>query len=152
MKERDLRDWLKEVFGKELRWFEHGFGGTAGIADVNIPLGSGASLPVELKMWERGLKGIACDVRPSQVRYHVLEALAGRRTAFLVGLGNGTDFELIAFPGLLVPRERFPKHSFPHSYISIGAKAGLKTFGKEHMKGSLQTLFASEAFWDIGPS
>lgn len=103
--ESDLRKWLKGIYGDELRWVEAGFGGSAGLPDVNVPYGQSLAMPVELKMWERYRDGsIKFEIRPVQRRYHIMEARSGRRTAFLAGVknGNGT-FDVIAFAGKYCP-------------------------------------------------
>lgn len=119
-KESDLRFWLKLVMGKdELRWVEAGFGGTDGQPDVNIGVGHSLAMPTELKMWKpkkpRGATALAieCKVRPVQIRYHVMEGRAGRKTAFLVGVERDFNhFDVYAFPGSAVPITPYPGIEF----------------------------------------
>jgi hypothetical protein len=109
MNESDIRHWLREAFGEGLQWVEAARGGTVGQPDVLMPTKFG-KLPVELKFWSRTRKGIRAEIRPTQRRFHILEARAGRRTAFIVGLqANEKDLSLFAFPGHRAPLEPYGK-------------------------------------------
>jgi hypothetical protein len=137
MRESDLRSWLREVWGEGLQWVEAARGGTTGQPDVLLPLKFGR-LPVELKVWGVTRKGIRAEIRPAQRRYHILEARAGRRTAFLVAVDYPDDetAELFVFPGSLMPVE-------PYGRLRMD---GLPW---DITKGELIRELERESFWRI---
>lgn len=103
--ENDLRLWCKKVFrhfGVQLAWQEPGFGGLAGIADMVVSC-SNWRLPMELKFWPCNTKGIRTEVRPLQRQYHMLEARAGRKTAFLWATVMDGYSIVFILPGRHVP-------------------------------------------------
>lgn len=138
--EKELRAWLKEVFGtKALSWHEPARGGSVGVPDVDIHL-LGWSIPTELKVWERRRKGLACFVRPSQRRYHRLASEQKRKTALLIAEKSKTDDSLIyLLPGHHCPTVRYA----PIRLMLIGSQ-------KENliaMRSRITNTFASEEFW-----
>lgn len=143
MSENDLRSWLKKVWGSGLIWHEPARGGSVGVPDVELPMSFGL-LPIELKFWERTVKGLRCEVRPSQRRYHRLAALAGRRTAFLVLSSHpkNNQFEVSAFPGFAVPMIPYP--SPPILMTHINFEKASKVFSREQIVMILESKF----FWE----
>lgn len=148
MSESDLRAWLRGVWPpSELVWVEAARGGTAGQPDVSIPVaGAGRGrawrLPCELKHWHVNKHGIVrSHMRPAQVRFHTLEAAAGRRTCVLAAVGEDPAcFDLVAIPGHAVPRE-------PLAQIR---GRWFRACGPEEpvtMRAALERLFNSETFW-----
>jgi hypothetical protein len=107
--ESRVRSWLKRMWGDGLVWIEQASGGTTGAPDVMAPMPGGLMLPVELKYWKRsGMHSIRCKVRPAQIQYHVKSALAGQKTAFIVGTEStlrNADMSLFMFAGKDCPRE-----------------------------------------------
>jgi hypothetical protein len=138
MIERDLRRWLKKVWGGGLLWTEAARGGTVGLPDVTIPLRF--DLPVELKVWSRTSKGIRCEVRPAQIRYHRKSAAQKRRTAFLIAVDEGDDGPVFAFPGYQVPIEPYPTR------LSLFWVGTLKTPPAE-ARERLVAILEDENFW-----
>lgn len=135
--ERDVRMKIKRLWGDGLAWVEQSTGGTVGVPDVFIPMPDGYRLPVELKFWEMTVKGLRCEVRPSQIRYHVMEARAKRKTAFIVGHVNTNMFpdrlHMLIFNGRDVPRENFPKR--------------MPIFRSVSDKADIINAYLSKSFW-----
>ncbi len=116
LRERLRREWRGPG---ELAWVEAASGGTVGLPDVFIPLGScHGYMPVELKWWEviqsfEGHDYISMTARPAQIRFHRLAAEAKQRTAFLALLSD----DKIA----LLPGKRFPGDGL-HGNSRLGYK------------------------------
>lgn len=144
--EADLRRWLKAVWGPGLNWVEQASGGTVGFPDVVLNLPSG-QLPVELKMWRETKRGIACKVRPAQIRYHRLTAQDGGKSALLVGV-DGIDkqqYEIFVLPGWAVPHSTYPGVKF-----ELMASKHLIAWSRDKNPGAKARLIKkleSEDFW-----
>lgn len=151
MTEGDLRTWLKAVWpAAELHWTEAGRGGTVGLPDVSIPVyvrkkglpADAWRLPCELKLWKRTRKGVNNHLRPAQIRFHVLEARAGRRTAIMAAVQDYEDepFSLVVIPGHACPVE-------PYEQLRGRWFKGAGAECRSEMKTKLCDLFNSETFW-----
>ena len=117
MSEATVRKWLKKVWapGGDVLWTEAARGGTVGLPDATIRVPSNDEdwdLPIELKFWERTRKGVNCKLRPAQIRYHRKSAVAGRKTALLIGTpvqsSNGGDVAYFLLPGKYAPVVNYP--------------------------------------------
>lgn len=126
----DLRRRVRAIMGKTCTWVEPNVGSTvgAGIPDCKFKLPDGTEVPVELKYWHRTKKGLKCEMRPAQIRYHVMGALKGKRSAILFGLdivGSAGEFYIY-----LVPNSKCPQEPYD-------------------LKGSHATLVGTSSDWDV---
>ena len=80
----DLRRRVRAIMGKNCLWVEPNVKSTvgAGIPDCKFKIGKD-EIPVELKCWQRTKKGLKCEMRPAQIRYHVMGARQGKKSAIL---------------------------------------------------------------------
>lgn len=72
MEELQLRHWLFENLSRavDIQWVEPGrYGSTVGAPDCNVKK-DGRTVSLELKVWKRTRKGIKCEMRPVQRRWH----------------------------------------------------------------------------------
>lgn len=144
--EDELRRVVRLCFPKGVEWVEPAFGSSPGLPDVNIDVGYGISIPVELKMWELNKKGnLVAPMRPAQIRYHVMGARKGKRSAILYSLpvaGSSGELELFLLNGKYAPTDKIK-----HDVISNSTQVGLTC----HLFGSIRyfickTLVRDE-FW-----
>lgn len=137
--EDSVRAWLRRVWGPGLQWVEAGCGGSVGLPDVNMPVGDGIYLPCELKAWWFTSKGLRCEIRPAQIRYHTMLARDGGRSAFLIGIVNDRDFDIYAFPGGACPVTKYaPK-------LKIWKVGYDERLARDRLLG----LIRSYSFWEI---
>jgi hypothetical protein len=98
--EGDLRYWLQEWISEcdgilKLEWIEPMiYGSTIGVPDCKIKSGN-QSIGLELKYLLSTKKGIKWVVRPSQRRYHHINAKAGGRSALLAYLAARSELVLV---------------------------------------------------------
>lgn len=141
LNESNVRTWLKKAWVTNLQWIEPGHGASVGLPDVLLPLPD-YQLPLELKFWQRTRKGIRCDIRPSQRRYHIMAHRNGYRTAFLVGMVLDAQLTLHAFPGLACPLEAYPQKLKLWRVASSADPL-------EASKQKLIALLENDRFWEI---
>lgn len=142
-RESDLRDWLKMIWGSNLQWSEPGFGSASGEPDVKLMYGVNA-VPVELKVWEVGRKGIKCAVRPAQIRHHIMAARAGRRTALMVLLNGGeVGGKIYMLPGKHCPRDLYETYMTDLWFIDDHSYS----YSQAPRKRIIKTL-QDKAFWE----
>lgn len=91
MKESDLRNWVKSVWGKNhvLTWVEPRRGSSVGACDVYLPFDR-LLLPVELKVFSETTSGFVCAkaVRPAQLVYHHSLVKSGIMSGFMFVTGK----------------------------------------------------------------
>jgi hypothetical protein len=126
--ESDLRSWLRKVWGDGLNWVEPAYGSTLGMPDTQIPVGK-SFIPVELKIIDGQYGHWAVDVRPSQIRWHEKNHLAGKKSAFLLG-AKGTNAVYLV-----------PGWSWP------GSEDWVKNMAYVADKRSILTTLKDKAFW-----
>lgn len=140
-KEADLRKQLKNWWGKQrpaLVWHEAARGGSVGVPDVDI-----LGVPTELKVWVWDTKGLKADMRPTQIRHHILAAEAGQRTALLIAVFHVLAHEegdvgpvFYIGPGRLVPRGKRQFRPFVDAARRVTSRADIaKAFGDESFWG-----------------
>lgn len=108
----DLRRRVRKIMGKNCLWVEPNVRSTigAGVPDCRFVLVDKTEIPVELKYWERTKKGLRCDLRPAQIRYHVMGAKKGNRSAILFGTdvpGSTGEFYMYLVSNKNCPKEPY---------------------------------------------
>lgn len=115
MLELRLRHWLKDVCGDDCEWVEPGRGISVGIGDAWIKLPRDGKLSVELKIWQQTQKGLRCDMRPSQIRYHYMSWHRGlAKTAILFAL----EKDIFVVAGRYVPKDKY-KHVVADKMVHV---------------------------------
>jgi len=105
MKERDLRKWMRAVWGKDrLAWIEPSYGSSIGMPDTLLMF-CGQWLPLELKIGEPANDGIHCKLRPAQIAFHHNAYKNGMKTAFVVGVDTPKGFNVYVAPGASCPKD-----------------------------------------------
>ena len=97
-----IRKMMKSLFGNKLYWIEQARGGSVGFPDALVPNEQDLLLPVELKWMVAG----KAKIRPAQIRFHVVSAAQGRKSALIFGSFDPQG-NLIAFvvAGINCPRD-----------------------------------------------
>jgi hypothetical protein len=90
--ESAVRKRLRELAGERVRWVESAHGGTVGAPDAIVDC-AGGPVELELKLWRWDRRALITKIRPVQRRYHLLAAMAGRRTGFMVGFDSPASEE-----------------------------------------------------------
>ena len=108
----DLRRRVRAIMGKSCLWVEPNVKSTvgAGIPDCRFVLVDKTEVPVELKYWERTRFGLKCVMRPAQIRYHVMGARKGKRSAILFAediKGSAGEFMMYLVPNHKCPKEHY---------------------------------------------
>lgn len=150
-KEAKLRDIVRYAFLKGIEWVEPAFGSSPGLPDVNIDIGGGVSIPVELKMWDNKFKSkslsesaVVAMMRPAQIRYHIMGARKGKRSAILYStpIPDSDELELFLLNGKHAPVDKL-LHDVKSNSVLIGTS--------EHLPGSIRyfitKILNDEAFW-----
>lgn len=129
--EQALRDLVRWCFPKGIEWVEPAFGSSPGLPDVNIDIGNGLSIPVELKMWKLSKHSkVIAEMRPAQIRYHVMGARKGRRSAILFTTPMGDkEFNLWLLNGKYAPKDKL-KHDVDANMLHVG--------NTTHLHGSIR--------------
>lgn len=105
MLELRLRHWFKNLLGDDCEWREPGFGGVVGAGDAIVKLPRDGKLSVELKIWKTTTKGLCCDMRPAQIRYHFMSWRKGKgKTAIVFSLADGVVYII---DGKYVPKDKY---------------------------------------------
>jgi hypothetical protein len=94
--ETELRQWLTDSLSPKtnIQWVEPGrYGSTMGAADCILKQ-KATSVYLELKVWEEKRRGIKCEMRPIQRRWHRVTYRHNSRCAVLVNL-KGTDINFL---------------------------------------------------------
>lgn len=150
MIESDLREWLKKNWlgpKGSLEWVEHGLGGTAGLPDCNLLCGE--SYPVELKMAHRMASGgYRVEIRPVQIRYHVLAARNGRKTAFLFGVEKENGMSVYLMPGSYCPLDG--KLPTKPNWVRIASSQSIPFRASRKSYQALRDAVDSRMFWSHG--
>lgn len=108
--ENDLRRRMKAIFKKRVTWVEPNVRSTMGTGIPDCVLDLDDPLPVELKMWKITKRGLKCPMRPPQIRYHIMNARKGKRSAILFGVpveGSVNEFGMYMIPGSRCPRKDY---------------------------------------------
>lgn len=135
--------WAGDDFS--LTWHEANFGGTVGQPDVTFKLGT-LSWGLELKEWVRNRDGkLICHIRPSQRRFHLVEAMAGRRTGFLILEGDARNSKLHFIPGHATPTVNIPRN--PEIYYVCDFVAG--NIDLDTARSTLEDILLDNATWDV---
>ncbi len=107
MLEKHLKFWLNNAYHGQLKFIEPALGSSVGMPDCEIPFGKGV-MAVETKIGTLTRSGfLHITMRPSQYRYHILEAERGCPTAVLVAVGGSTAFDAFAFAGRHLENDRY---------------------------------------------
>lgn len=112
MLESDLRLMMKGLLGNSLEWFEPGRGIGSGHPDCHVLLPDKRRMPVELKLWLMKTKGLECDMRPAQIRYHYMNAHRKKdptAIAYMTRLNEDEPWKVFLLNGRDVPQDRY-KH------------------------------------------
>lgn len=144
--EQALRDIVRWCYPKGIEWVEPAFGSTPGLPDVNIDIGNGISIPVELKMWQHNKRGhLVAEMRPAQIRYHIMGARKGKRSALLYSVPMGltpTVLELYLLNGKYAPKDKL-EHDVAKRAVQVGDTT--------HLHGSIRyfinKILNSTEFW-----
>lgn len=142
MDEDTLRRRLKRVMGKDVEWIEPAWGSTVGRPDCDL-LFDEVRYPVELKLWKLTKFGIKCEMRPAQIRYHIMSAKKGLKTAIMFGLpiiGSANEYYVYMTPGRSCPKDNY---EVIKDMFLIGTNAQLEKDMKKRIKETLQ----DERFW-----
>lgn len=146
--EQALRDLVRWCFPKGIEWVEPAFGSSPGLPDVNIDIGGGVAIPVELKMWEYKPKKelLIAPMRPAQIRYHVMGARKGKRSAILFSTPAGNSTEKLSL--FLLNGKYAPKNKLLHDIQDNAVHVGYSN----HLHGSIRyfitKILNDEAFWE----
>lgn len=108
----DLRRRVRKIMGKNCLWVEPNVKSTigAGVPDCKFVLPDKKEIPVELKYWKRTKLGLKCEIRPAQIRYHVMGARKGNRSAILFGEdvpGSAGEFYMHLVPNTRCPQKPY---------------------------------------------
>lgn len=142
--EDKLRELMRFCFPKGIEWVEPAFGSSPGLPDVNIDIGGGVAIPVELKMWKMNNKGLlVCEMRPAQIRYHIMGARKQKRSAILFSTPmNDKELSLFLLNGVYTPKDKL-KNDVMEKSVFVG--------NTTHLHGSIRYFITktlnSEAFW-----
>lgn len=121
MLELRLRHWLKDTVGEDhMQWVEPARGSSVGVGDAIIKTPRGGDIPVELKIWKYTTKGLCCEMRPSQIRYHYMTWYRSKgRTAIIFAV----DHEIYVLAGQYVPKDKY-KNVVAEKMIHLGSIIG----------------------------
>lgn len=142
----DLRRYVRRVMGKTCLWVEPNVKSTigAGVPDCRFKV-DGKEVPVELKYWHRTKLGVKCEMRPAQIRYHVMGAKKGNRSAILFGIdvpGSAGEFFLY-----LIPNHKCPKE--PYALKKNDARlVGTSSDWDGAMNFKIVEILSDERFWN----
>ncbi len=116
MLELRLRHWLKDIVGESLHWIEPAIGSSIGRGDALINLPRNGELDVELKVWSHTKRGLRCDMRPAQIRYHFMTWYKNKgKTAIVFAI----EKEVYVIAGKYVPKDKY-NHFVLEKMIHIG--------------------------------
>ena len=143
--EKDVRRRLKAIMGKDVIWVEPNVRSTvgAGVPDCKLKFGS-LEFPIELKFWEQNKLGLKCVMRPAQIRYHVMGAKKGKRSAILFGVdvkGPANEFAMYLIPNTKCPKEPYEIKK------SDCAMIGYAYDDETSVKNRIAIALMSEEFW-----
>lgn len=144
--ERDnMRRRIRAIMGKDVVWVEPNVRSTfgAGVPDCKFKFGS-VEIPVELKFWEQNKFGLKCTMRPAQIRYHVMGARKGKRSAILFGVevpGSNKEFAMYLVPNTKCPKENYELKK--KDCYSIGYAYD----NEASVKLRIQQWLCGEVFW-----
>ena len=107
----DLRRRVRAIMGDDVRWVEPNVRSTvgAGIPDCVFKFGK-HEFDIELKFWKYTKFGLKSEMRPAQIRYHVMKARQNHRTAILFGVevkGSAGEFAMYLVPNTRCPKENY---------------------------------------------
>ncbi len=112
MLEKHLKFWLNNAYSGQLNFVEPTYGSSLGMCDCEIPFARGI-IQVETKIGTITRSGfLHVDLRPSQYRYHILQAEQGIPTAVLVAVGATTKFNVYTFAGRHVEGDAYKDNSW----------------------------------------
>lgn len=116
MLELRLRHWLRDVMGEDcLQWVEPGRGSSVGVGDAILSLPRNNKLPVELKIWNEKSKGLCCDMRPAQIRYHYMTWYRKKGKTAIIFV---VDRDVYVLAGQYVPKDQY-KHEVADRCVRI---------------------------------
>ena len=85
----EFKPWVRSNWKGWSEAYEPRRGGGTGIADIQILMGDGRLVPIELKVGEVKQDVLWCkDVRPDQLGWHNRFQFHGGKSFFLVGCGS----------------------------------------------------------------
>lgn len=131
--EGEVRDWLRKQWPGSVEWIEPGRGSSVGHADANL-LSKNLRVPTECKFWQVVGGKLLWSIRPAQIRYHMMSAKAGRRTALLYARRSNGVSTLWVFGGHWCPLRK-KDHEFIEQSLLV------------ENGNSLLRIFQSEKFW-----
>jgi hypothetical protein len=158
MSEKLLRAWVQEVMGPDVTWVEPSRGATPGLPDAQFHI-DGVIFPVELKWWwlrsrNRGrLPGrILHDMRPAQIRYHIMSARKGIKTAimFVAHAHDSTKTLVYLVAGKYCPKPEHLKLPMSESFTCTAPKKAAGFFGEKPSiaKARIKAVLQSKEFWE----
>jgi len=142
--ETTLRNKIKSIMGKDILWVEPSFGSTVGLPDCELRF-DGKTFPVELKFWKVTRFGLKCELRPAQIRYHVVSARTKIKTAILFAYalaGSESDYVMYLLSNRKCPKENYAVKIEQAEFI------GYRSDDARIMKRRIQNILDNEGFWD----
>lgn len=102
---------MKRAFGKKIEWVEPNVRSTVsvGVPDCKLTVGDEV-IPVELKFGKFVKNAFKLEMRPPQIRYHIMSARKGKKTAILFGIpfvGSEEEFMIYIIPGVNCPQDKY---------------------------------------------
>lgn len=143
MDESDLRRVVRKAFGKNVEWVEPNVRSSVsvGVPDCRLKIGE-EKFEVELKVGKLMKGAFKLDMRPPQVRYHIMGAKKGKKTAIMFAVpfvGSENEFMVYVIPGHACPRDKYVE-SFPWQVAT-------SIVLPNDFKFSLKTILGSADFW-----